>query len=352
MTAAPPVTFGAGDRVVVTGAGGFIGSAITRQLIERDLDVVALLEPGGDHRNVDGLDVERVTVDLRDRDGVVGAIAGSRGVFHVAAVYKFWAPDNRIFYDVNVGGTRHVMEAAARAGTERVVFTSTVGTVGLHAMDSAGGADESAYADVDHLFGWYKRSKYVAEHEVLRAAAEGLPVTLALPTFPLGRRDRGPTPTGRLVLDFLNGRIPGYVDTSLNVAHVDDVAAGHILALECGAVGRSYILGGENQSLRELLTTIAACTGLPPPRLRVPRALALGVAHASDLVEGRILHRQPAVPLEAARMSTTRMIFDDSRARTELGYTSRPAVEAIEDSARWFVDSGYVRSARRARITF
>jgi dihydroflavonol-4-reductase len=336
----------------VTGASGFIGSAVTRQLLQRKVDVVAAVEPGTDARNLDDLEVERVSLDLRNRDEVMRAIEGCRAVFHVAALYRFWARDRRQFYDVNVGGTLNVMAGAAAAGTERVVYTSTVATLGLDGAGDGAAVDERSYADVSHLFGWYKQSKYVAEHEVLRAAAQGVPVTLVQPTTPLGPRDRGPTPTGRIVLDYLNGRMPGYVDTGLNVVHVDDVAHGHLLALEFGAVGRSYIVGGENQTLRHLLMQIAACTGLPPPRIRVPRALVTGLAHVSELVEGRLLRHPPAVPLEAARMSTTQMVFDDTRARDELGYTSRPAFEAIEDSARWFIESGYVRPARQARISW
>jgi dihydroflavonol-4-reductase len=273
-------------------------------------------------------------------------------VFHVAALYRFWARSPRQFYDINVGGAINVTDAARATGVERMVYTSTVGTLGLEAAHAGGAADERDYPDISHLFGSYKRSKYVAEHEVLRAAAQGLPVSIVMPTFPLGPRDISPTPTGRLVLDYLNGRVPGYVDTTLNVAHVDDVARGHVLALERGAMGRSYILGGENYSLQRLLADLAACTGLPEARLRVPRALSLGVAHVSEFVEGRLLRRHPSVPLEAARMSTTHMAFDDTRARKELGYEPRPAAEAIESSARWFVEHGYVKASRRARISW
>jgi dihydroflavonol-4-reductase len=347
--AAGPV-LAAGDRVLVTGAAGFIGSAITRAALARGARVVAAVEPGGDDANLAGVDVERVAVDVRDGEGVAAAVAGCRVVFHTAARYGFWARDPGVFYDVNVGGTRNVMGAAARSGCERVVYTSTVGVLGLDAAEHGVAVDEDSPARVAHLFGPYKQSKYVAEHEVLRHAAQGLPVTLVLPTFPLGPRDRRPTPTGKVVLDFLNGRMPGFVDTSLNVVHVDDLAEAHLLALERGRAGRSYIAGGENLSMDRILGTIAEVTGLPPSFRRVPTALALGAAHASEYVEGRLLRREPAVPLEAARMSTTNMLFDDSRARRELGYTSRPAVEAIESSARWYVDNGYVRPTRHARI--
>jgi dihydroflavonol-4-reductase len=230
------------------------------------------------------------------------------------------------------------------------VYTSTVGVLGLPSNGSAQPADESSYADVRQLFGQYKRTKYVAEHEVLRAAAQGMDISLVLPTFPLGPRDAAPTPTGKLVLDFLNGRMPAFVDTAMNVVHVDDLASGHVAVLQHGAPGRSYILGGENMSMREILGRLAGITSLPAPRMRIPRRMALAAGVASHIVEGRLLRREPAVPLEAARTSTKKMIYSDERARLELGYSSRPAAEAIEASARWFVESGYVSPARRAAI--
>lgn len=344
----PPATsIGTGDRVAVTGAAGFIGSAVVRQLLQRGAQVVAVVEPSGDLRNLEGLDVELQPADVRDAASVRRALGGCRFVFHTAAIYGFWARRPSVFYDVNIGGTRNVLAAAAAAGCERTIYTSTVGTLGLEGAAKGVPATEDSAADVAHLFGHYKRSKYVAEHEVLRAAAQGAPVVLVLPTFPLGPGDRRPTPTGKVVMDYLNGRIPGYVDTAMNVVHVEDLARGHLLALERGRVGRSYILGGENVPMRELLGVLAAVTGLPAVTRRFPRALALAAGAMSEALEGRLLRRHPAVPLEAARMSTTTMIFDDSRARRELGYTSRPATAAVEDSARWFLEHGYVTEARR-----
>jgi dihydroflavonol-4-reductase len=325
------------ERALVTGAAGFIGSAVTRQLLADGHEVVAFVQPGADARNLDGLDVETVTGDLRDRAGVREAVTGCQVVYHVAALYRFWSRSPREFYEVNVDGTRNVLDAARDEGVERLVYTSTVGTLGL---DSGRPATELDYPDITHLFGSYKRSKYVAEHEVLRAGAEGLPVVLALPTFPVGPGDRAPTPSGRLILDYLNGRVPGYVDTVLNVVHVDDVARGHILAREIGATGRSYIFGGENYTFRQLLEELARVTGRTAPKLRVPHGLSLGAAHVSEFVEGRLLRRRPHVPLEGARMSTTRMAFDDSRARTELGYAPRPAAEALADAVAWFRENG------------
>jgi dihydroflavonol-4-reductase len=341
---------GPGDRVMVTGAAGFIGSALVRQLIDRGTQVVAIVEPGGATENIDGLVVERVTADIRDADAMFEASRGCRVVFHVAALYRFWVPDPQRFYDVNVGGTRSVLDAAKRAKVDRVVYTSTVGTLGLRGASADAPVDESSVAQIDHLFGSYKQSKYVAEHEVLRAAGEGLPVVLVLPTTPVGPRDRGPTPTGRTVLDFLNGRMPGYVDTTLNIVDVDDVARGHLLAADNGRVGRSYILGGQNLSLRDVLASLSAETGLSAPTRRFPHILALAAAWVSEMVEGRILHRDPSVPLEGARMSTTHMSFDDRRAREELGYDSRPASEALARAAHWFVESDYVRSDRLAHF--
>jgi dihydroflavonol-4-reductase len=341
---------GPGDRVVITGASGFIGSAVARAVHARGAEITAVIEPGAGERNLKGVAAKRAVADIRDIAAVRAACKGARFVFHLAAVYRFWAPEPQIFYDVNVGGTLNVLDAVRAAGCERLVFTSTAGVLGLGKTGHGKPADETSRTDISHLFGHYKRSKFIAEHEVLRAAAEGLDVCIVLPTFPLGPGDLGPTPTGKLVLDFLNGKMPGFADTAMNVIHVDDLALGHLAALERGARGRSYLVGGENMSMRAILQAVAHCTGLPMPRLEIPRGLALAAGAASELIEGRLLRRQPRVPLEAARMSSTRMIFNDERARAEIGHTSRPARDAIEESARWFAGNGYVSASRRAAI--
>jgi len=348
MSAVAPIE--PGDRVVITGAAGFIGSAVARAVQARGAHVVAITEPGANDGNLRGLDVERVVLDIRDGAGLRSAVAGARYVFHLAAIYRFWARDPRIFHEVNVGGTLNVIDAVRAAGAQRLVYTSTVGVLGLDRTRHGQPADETCYADVSHLFGHYKRTKFAAEHEVLRAAGEGLNVTIALPTFPLGPGDRTPTPTGKFVLDYLNGKMPGFVDTSLNVCHVDDLAAGHVAALEHGRQGRSYILGGENMTMRAILQALSDCSGLPMPRFEVPRPVGVAAAMVSDLVEARLLNREPRVPLEGARMATTNMIFNDDRARAEIGHKSRPARLAIEDSARWFTDNGYVSAERLAAI--
>ena len=345
-------TLSKGDRVVVTGAAGFIGSAVTRALVSRGVEVVALLEPGASSSNLDGLDVSRLDVDVTDRAQLGSVFSGARYCFHLAAKFGFWPRDPSSFYAVNVQGTKNVLTAAAAQGVQRIVYTSSVATLGLWRTKAGMPATEDDVADVAHLHGNYKQSKYVAEHEVLRLAAQGTPVVLVLPTMPHGPFDYRPTPSGKVVLDYLNGQIPGFVNTAMNVAHVDDLAEGHVLALERGLQGRSYICGGENITMSQLLEILSRVTGLPPAQRRFPDAFALAAGYASDFIEGRILGREPRVPLEAAKMSATYMTFDDSRARHELGYVSRPADEALYESAKWFADHGYVTSERAALVRF
>lgn len=341
-----------GDVVVVTGAAGFIGSAVARALSARGAKVRAVVEPGTTSADaaLDGVATEVLEADISDRDALDGAFDGARFCFHVAARYAFWPKEPEHYYRANVDGSRNVVGGAWAAGVERVCYTSSVATIGLWGTGAGSAASEDHYAHAEHLFGNYKRSKYVAEHEVLRLGAQGAPVVLVQPTFPVGPGDRRPTPTGKLIVDFLRGRIPGYVDTTLNVVHVDDLADGHLRALELGRQGHSYVVGGENLAMRELLGILAELTGLGVPRFRVPAGLAVAVAAASDAVEARLLRREPHVPLEGARMSATQMRYDDAKARAELGYRSRPAREALADAARFFVASGQLDGPRRQRL--
>src|SRR4051794_18804123 len=334
--------------VLVTGASGFIGSSVVRALLDRGARVRALIEPGRDDDNLAGLEVERVVGDIRDSATVDEAVDGISTVFHLAAIYRFWAADPDLFYDVNVGGTMNVLRAATQSKCRRLVYTSTVATLGV--AEDGNPASEQSLVHFEHLFGHYKRSKYQAEHEVLRAGAAGLDVVLVHPTFPVGEGDAAPTPTGRTIVEFLNGRIPAYVDTALNVAHVDDVARGHVLAAEQGTRGRSYILGGENMSLREMLATLADLCGLPAPRVRLAPRAVLPIVQSAEWFEASVLHREPTLTAEPVRMATTRMEYDTSRARNELGYTSIPAREALRRAAAWFVANGYVKPAQMARI--
>jgi dihydroflavonol-4-reductase len=337
-----------GTAVLVTGASGFIGSAVVRALIAQGYRVRALVEPGRSDDNLSGLPVERVAGDIRDPAVLDEAIDEISTVFHLAAVYRFWAADPDLFYDVNVGGTMNVIRAVERAKCRRLVYTSTVGTIGV--AEHGRPASEDSLVRFDHLFGHYKRSKYLAEHEVLRAGARGLPVVLVHPTFPVGEGDSAPTPTGRTIVEFLNRRIPAYIDTALNVVHVDDVARGHVLAAQVGELGRSYVLGGENMSLRTMLTTLAEICGLRPPRIRLTTSMVLPIVRTSEWFETKVLRREPTLPTEPVRMATTRMEYDDSRARTELGYTSAPARDALQRAVRWYIEHGYVKPAQVERI--
>ena len=334
--------------VLVTGASGFIGSAVVRALLDAGCEVRALVEPGRDVANLDGLAAEQVEGDIRDPRLLDRAVAGVDLVFHLAAVYRFWAADPDLFYEVNVGGAQNVIRAMETEGCRRLVYTSTVGTIGV----AHGGrlATEETLPQFDHLFGHYKKSKYQAEHEVLRAGATGFPVVLCHPTFPVGEGDSAPTPTGRTILEFLNGRIPAYVDTALNVVHVDDVARGHVLAARRGRRGRSYILGGENMNLQQLLATLADVCGLKAPTVRLSARAVLPIVRTAEWFEGSLLHREPVLPSEPVRMATTRMEYDDSRARTELGYTSIPARAALARAARWYFDHGYIKGSHMERI--
>ncbi len=343
------MTGGTSDgTVLVTGASGFIGSAVVRALIQQGYRVRALIEPGRSDDNLSGLAVERVAGDVRDPAVLDEAIDEISTVFHLAAVYRFWAADPDLFYDVNIGGTMNVIRAVERAKCRRLVYTSTVGTIGV--AEHGRPASEDSLVRFDHLFGHYKRSKYLAEHEVLRAGARGLPVVLVHPTFPVGEGDSAPTPTGRTIVEFLNGRIPAYVDTALNVVHVDDVARGHVLAAQLGELGRSYVLGGENMSLRTMLMTLADICGLRAPRVRLTPNMVLPIVRSAEWFETKVLRREPTLPSEPVRMATTRMEYDDSRARTELGYTSAPARDALLRAVRWYVEHGFVKPAQVDRI--
>lgn len=339
-----------GDRVVVTGAAGFIGSAVTRALLARGVQVVALLEPGAPASNLDGLDVERITANVTDADQLNGVFHDARFCFHLAGKFGFWPKDPSTFYEVNVKGSQNVIRACVESHVERVVYTSTVATLGLWHTKEGRPSNEDDVADLSHLYGNYKRSKYVAEHEVLRLAATGAPVVLVLPTMPQGPYDHRPTPSGKVVLDYLNGKIPGYVKTAMNVAHVDDLAEGHLLALEKGSQGRSYICGGQNLTMAELLGILRDITGLPAADQRFPSVFPMIAGVLSQFVEGELLDREPRVPLEAAQMASTPMIFDDSRAHAELGYTSRDPAMALYESAKWFADHDYVNAERLAQI--
>ncbi len=332
---------------LVTGATGFVGSHVARQLVVRGERVRVLLRASSQVRAIEGLPLERVAGDLRDPASLARALEGVTRVFHVAADYRLWARDPQEIYESNVTGTRNVLEAARRAGVERFIYTSTVATVAVPRPGRL--PNEDTAASLDEMIGHYKRSKFLAEREAFRAATDGLPVTIVNPTTPVGPGDWKPTPTGRIILDFLNGRMPGYVDTGLNLVPVEDAAAGHLLAAEHGRVGQRYILGGRNMTLKEILDVLSRITGRPAPRLRLPHAVALAAGYADNLVS-RMLGREPQIPLEGVRMARHKMFVDCSKAERELGFKADSVEQALERAVRWYEKNGYIAARRAAPL--
>jgi dihydroflavonol-4-reductase len=323
---------------LVTGGTGFVGSAVVRALLADGEQVRVLVRPTSDTRNLEGLAVERVTGDLRDHGSLAGALSGCGTLYHVAADYRLWVPDPEALYASNVEGTRALMQAALAAGVRRVVYTSSVATLGLNADRIP--ADEDTPVALSDMIGHYKRSKYLAE-EVVReiARTRGLPAVIVNPSAPVGPRDLKPTPTGRTVLDAAAGRMPAYVDTGLNIVHVDDVAAGHLLAGRLGRAGERYILGGTNMSLREILCVIADITGQRPPRWRLPHRALLPVAYAAE-AWARVSGREPLLTVDGIRLARKHMYFSSARAERVLGYRARPARAALEDAVAAFRSAG------------
>jgi dihydroflavonol-4-reductase len=324
--------------VLVTGASGFLGSHVARLLTERGQRVRALVRPGNRSRQLDGLAVEPVQGDLRDAASLTKAAEGVETVYHVAADYRLWARNPAEIYESNVDGTRNLLQAAHRAGVRRFVYTSTVATVAIPHGDSL--PDERTATSVGQMIGHYKRSKWLAEQEALGAAQAGMPVVIVNPTTPVGPGDAKPTPTGRTIVDFLNGRMPAYVETGLNWVPVEDAAAGHLLAAERGAVGERYILGGENLTLKQVLDMLAGVSDRPSPRVRLPHAVALAAGYA-DAAISRALGREPRIPLEGVRMARHSMFVDAGKARRELGFAPGPVAAALERAVRWYQANGY-----------
>jgi dihydroflavonol-4-reductase len=327
--------------VLVTGASGFVGAAVVRALLGRGAAVRVLLRPSSDRRNVAGLPVEVRVGSLDDAGSLAAAVAGCAALYHVAADYRLWVPDPAPMFRANVDGTRELMRAALAAGVRRVVYTSSVATLGL---DPAGGvADETTPSRCEDMIGPYKQSKFRAEEEVCRLVAEeGLPAVIVNPSTPVGPRDVRPTPTGRIIVEAASGRVPAFVDTGLNLVHVDDVAEGHLLAAEKGRVGERYILGGENLALAEILAIVARLVGRAPPRVKLPHAAVYPVALAAELV-ARVAGKEPFVTLDGLRMSRKKMFFSSAKAARELGYAPRPARQGVEDAVAWFREAGYLR---------
>ena len=328
-------------RALVTGAAGFVGSAVVRTLLQAGYEVRALVRPTTRRTNLAGLNLDIVEGDICDAESMQRALADVRFLFHVAADYRLWAPDPEQIRRTNVDGTRIVMEAARRAQTERIVYTSSVATLALGPSGEA--ADETSPLQESAAVGAYKRSKVAAERVVeAMVASDRLPVVIVNPSTPIGPRDVRPTPTGRIIVEAARGSMPGYVDTGLNLVHVDDVSAGHVAALRRGRIGERYILGGQNVPLADMLKEIARLVGRPPPRLRFPLPLIYPVALAAEAIAA-VTRREPFVTLDGLRLARHRMFFTSAKAERELGYRARPYVEGLKDAIDWFRHAGYLR---------
>ena len=326
-------------KALVTGATGFVGAAVARALKNAGWQVRVLARSGSNRGNLEQLAVEVAEGDLADVRQLERALEGCDALFHVAADYRLGARDPRPLYLTNVEGTRNILNAARTAGVARIVYTSSVATIGIPADGSPG--DENTAVSLSNMIGHYKRSKFLGEEVARDAARTGLSVVIVNPSTPVGPGDIKPTPTGQLVLDAACGRMPAYVDTGLNIVHVDDVAAGHLLAFERGTSGERYILGGEDMTLQSILAQIAALVGRKPPRIRLPYAAVLPIAY---LAEGfaKISGRSGRVTLEGVRMSRKRMFFSSGKAVRELGYRWRPPRQAFEDALHWFRDHDFL----------
>lgn len=327
-------------KVLVTGASGFIGSRVTKKLLEKGAQVRAFVRKNSNLENLQDLSVELAFGDLRDYNSLISAINGCEAVFHLAADYRLWVPDPDQLYKTNVNGTINVMRAALKKNIRKIVYTSSVATLGLNPDGTP--ANENTPVSINNMIGHYKRSKFIAEERVKEMTKKtGLPAVIVNPSTPIGPGDVKPTPTGRMIIEAASGRMPAYVDTGLNIVHVDDVAAGHILAFEKGLVGERYILGGENMPLKRLLQEIAKISGRSAPKIRLSPNLILPFAYIAEAI-ARVTKKEPFVTVDGVLMSKKKMFFSIDKAKRELGYRARPAREAIKDSIDWFMQNGYI----------
>lgn len=326
-------------KTLITGASGFVGSAVLRQLLKAGHEVRALVRKNSDKKNFSDVSVELFEGDLSNADSLRKAVIGCDNLFHVAADYRLWIPDPDTMYNINVEGTRNLIRYAADAGVNKIVYTSSVAALGLTTDGTP--ANEETPVSIEQVVGHYKRSKYIAEQEVLKLAEqEQLPIIIVNPSTPVGPRDIKPTPTGRIILDTLNRRMPAYVDTGLNVVHVDDVAQGHMLAFEKGHYGERYILGGEDMSLKAILDEICRIAELKPPRIRLPHNVILPIAWIAERWAG-VTGKEPIATVDSIKISKKHMFFSSEKANNHLGYKSRPAREGFADAINWFITNGY-----------
>jgi len=331
-------------KAFVTGATGFLGNHVARALAAEGAELRLLVRPSSDLHNIENLSAERVTGDLRDPASIEKALSGCEVVFHVAADYRLWVRNPEQMYRSNVEGTRRLLEAARRQGVRRVVYTSSVATMGFASNGRASEhvTDEESPVSLDDMIGHYKRSKFMAERVAVDAAKSGLDVVIVNPTTPVGERDVKPTPTGRIVLDFLKGKFPAYVETGLNLVDATECARGHIQALEKGKTGERYILGGENLTLKQILDRLAAITGLKSPTVKLPYVFAFATGVVDEMVTGRLLRREPRATIDAVRMGRKMMFVSSAKAERELGWKMVAVDGALRRSVEWFRANGYV----------
>jgi dihydroflavonol-4-reductase len=326
-------------KVFLTGATGFVGSHVARALAEQGADLRLLLRAGSNPANIEGLDAERVIGDLCDPASIEKAMAGCDVVFHIAADYRLWVRDPEQMYRANVEGTKAILEAARKNSVRRVVYTSSVATMGF--TGNGHPADEDSPVSLDTMIGPYKRSKFMAEQVAMEAGRSGIDVVIVNPSTPVGEHDIKPTPTGRIIVDFLKKKFPAYVDTGLNLIDVKECARGHLAALEKGKRGERYILGGENLTLKQILDKLGAITGLPSPRVRVPCVVALATGMVDEVVTGHILGREPRATIDAVRMGRKKMFVSSAKAEHELGWHAGPVDNALRRAVDWFREHGY-----------
>jgi dihydroflavonol-4-reductase len=331
---------GSMKKVFVTGATGFIGASLVRELLDQNCDVRALVRPGSDRRNLNGLDIELFEGDLSDRGSLEKGLAGCDTLFHAAADYRLWTSDPQAMYATNVQGTRNILESALRCGLSRVVYTSSVGTLGNPGNGTPG--NEEMPVSFAEMVGHYKKSKFLAEREAESFIPRGLPLIIVNPSTPVGKLDIKPTPTGKIIVDFLNRKMPAYLDTGLNLIDVEDCAKGHILAARHGKVGAKYILGNQNMTLREIFGMLEGISGIPAPKVRLPYLPILIAAHINEAVS-RLTCREPLIPLAGVQMAGKFMYFDSSKAIKELGLPQTPVRQALQKAIDWFYGAGYVR---------
>jgi dihydroflavonol-4-reductase len=331
-------------KAFVTGATGFLGSHVARVLAAQGAELRLLVRPTSDLRNIADLNAERVSGDLRDAGSIEKAVSGCEVVFHVAADYRLWVRDPAEMYRSNVEGTRTLLEAARKQGVRRVVYTSSVATMGFRSNGHAAGhlTDEDSPVSLGEMIGHYKRSKFMAEQVAFEAARSGIDVVIVNPTTPVGERDVKPTPTGRIVLDFLKRKFPAYVETGLNLVDATECARGHLQALEKGKAGERYILGGENLTLKQILDRLAAITGLKSPTVKLPYVFAFATGVVDEMITGRLMGREPRATIDAVRMGRKMMFVSSAKAERELGWRTVPVDGALRRSVEWFRANGYV----------